>query len=269
MSNDFSASEWLSKRLPEYRKPPVVETALAVEFAPIAGWNAIRYGDVWQRFKNEYPKAEIQPAPQILFTQSLDLANPPIRCLLIDDKGNQLIQIRPGGFVRNWRANRDDHVYPRYETIRPSFEKDWGIFCEYLTLSGFAQPEVWQCEVTYVNHFLRGREWNEASDLRDALPFLSVPIYSETLKSLEQVRAVCTYALPADIGHLQFQLQPGMSSDGEEIMQLTITAVGKPTGSSTVEIMKWLDLGRHAVVQGFSDFTSPNTQTSIWERIWP
>jgi len=269
MSKDFSTSEWASRRLPEFRKPPVIETALAVEFAPIPGWNAIHYGDVWQRFKSEYPKAEIQHAPQSLFAQGLDLTNPPVRCLLIDDKGNQLIQIRSGGFVHNWRASRECPFYARYATIRPLFEKDWRVFCEYLISSGFARPEVWKCEVTYVNHFLRGREWNDLSDLGQIMPFLPKPARSEVLKDLEQMHFTCTYALPGEIGHLQFQLHPAMGSDGEEIMQLTVTAIGKPQSSSAEDVLKWLDLGHYAVVQGFTDFTSSNTQTVIWERTWP
>ena len=269
MSNDFSASEWASRRLPEYRKPPVVETALAVEFKPITGWNAVRYGDVWQRFKSEYPKAEVQPAPQSLLTQGLDLANPPIRCLFVTEQGNQLVQIRSDAFVRNWRANPEVPEYPRYRTIRPSFKNDWVIFCEYLVANGFALPEIWKCEVTYVNHFLRGREWNDVSELTEILPFLSKPIHTDVLRSFEQLQLACTYALPGDIGHLQFQLQPGIRNDGRELMQLTITAVGKPQGTGTDEILKWLDLGHYAVVQAFTDFTSSNVQTGIWERIWP
>jgi len=267
MTSDFSVSDWATKQLPHYRRPPVVETAFAVEFAPIIGWNAVRYGDIWQRFKDEYPKAEIQPAPQSLVTQELDLANPPIRCLLIGAGGNQLIQIRAGGFVRNWRANHENPAYTRYATIRPSFEKDWSIFCGYLASNGFAEPEAWKCEVTYVNHFPRGREWNEVSDLCQVLPFLPNPIHSEVLDRLEQVRFACVYALPGDVGHLHFQLQPVISSEGEEIIQLAITAVGKPQGSSVREILTWLDLGHYAVVQGFTDFTSTDTQTAIWERI--
>jgi hypothetical protein len=141
------------------------------------------------------------------------------------------------------------------------------MFCEYLALNGFAEPEVWKCEVTYVNHFLRGREWNELSDLGQTLAFLPKPIHSEVLKSLEQVRFACVYALPGDVGHIHFQFQPGMGTDGGEIMQLAITAVGKPQGSSIGEILNWLDLGHFAVVQGFSDFTSPNMQAAVWERI--
>jgi hypothetical protein len=138
-----------------------------------------------------------------------------------------------------------------------------------LSSSGFAQPEVWKCEVTYVNHFLRGREWNDVADLAEILPSLPKPVHSDVMKSLEQIHFVQTYALPGDIGHLLFQLHPVMGSDGEEIMQLAITAVGKPTGNSAADILGWLDLGRHAVVQGFTDFTSPTTQTAIWERTWP
>ncbi len=160
MSNDFSASNWPSRRTPEYKKPPVIETALAVEFAPIRGWNIVQYGALWERFRARYPKVEVFPAPQEFITRpQLDFANPPVRCFFIAAGDNQLVQIRSGAFVRNWRASQEDHIYPRYKTIRPSFEEDFQIFLTYLSEQGLGSPEIWKCEVTYVNHFLRGREW--------------------------------------------------------------------------------------------------------------
>jgi hypothetical protein len=58
-----------------------------------------------------------------------------------------------------------------------------------------------------------------------------------------------------------------MGKDGKDFLQLSITAIGQPASNSTEAILEWLDLGRHAVVQGFSDFTSTEIQTTVWERI--
>jgi uncharacterized protein (TIGR04255 family) len=166
MSSDFSTSDWPSRRLPEYRRPPVIETALAIEFAPIKGWNIVQYGSLWECFKSRYPKVEVYPAPQEVLTRpELDLANPPIRCFFIGSGDNQLVQIRAGAFVRGWRANQSDQEYPRYKSIRPSFEEDLNLFLGFLQQNGCESPEIWKCEVTYVNHFLRGREWHTASEL--------------------------------------------------------------------------------------------------------
>ena len=34
--------------LPVYKNPPVVETAFAIEFAPLAGWNLLHFGALWE-----------------------------------------------------------------------------------------------------------------------------------------------------------------------------------------------------------------------------
>jgi uncharacterized protein (TIGR04255 family) len=270
MSSDFSTSDWPSRRLPEYRRPPVIETALAIEFAPIKGWNIVQYGSLWECFKSRYPKVEVYPAPQEVLTRpELDLANPPIRCFFIGSGDNQLVQIRAGAFVRGWRANQSDQEYPRYKSIRPSFEEDLNLFLGFLQQNGCESPEIWKCEVTYVNHFLRGREWHTASEAYKIFPSLAKPIESEVLFSLQRVFFAGIYTLPGEVGQIQFQLQPGVRSDGQEIFQLTITAFGKPKGNSIAQILDWIDLGHFAVVQGFTDFTAPIIQESIWERTWP
>jgi uncharacterized protein (TIGR04255 family) len=270
MSNDLSSSDWRSRRTPEYKNPPVVETALAIEFAPIKGWNLVQYGALWERFKTRYPKVEVNPAPQEFFTcPQLDFADPPVRCFFIAATDNQLVQIRSGAFVRNWRASQENPEYSRYETIRPSFQEDLGLFLDFLTEQGLDRPEVWKCEVTYVNHFLRGREWQEPSEMWKVLPAFATPVNSEVLSNLQNQSLAQNFALPDEIGQIQFQLQQGIRNDGLEIFQLSITAFGKPRGSGIEEILEWLDLGHFAVVQGFTDFTSPQVQESVWERTWP
>jgi uncharacterized protein (TIGR04255 family) len=270
MNSNFSATDWVSRRLPEYHKPPVIETALAIEFAPIKDWNIVQYGALWERFRDRYPKVEVYPAPQEFIARpGLDFANPPVRCFFIGVGENQLIQIRSGAFVRNWRANQQNHQYPRYKTIRPSFQEDLVLFLEFLRQQGFEIPEVWKCEVTYVNHFLRGREWESPSEACRIIPSIAKPIQSEVLSDLQQVSFAGIYALPGDIGQIQFQLQPGIRNDGQEVLQLTITAFGAPKGNGIEQILEWIDLGHFAVVQGFTDFTAADIQETIWERTWP
>jgi len=252
-------------RLPEYKSPPVVETAFAIEFAPLPGWNLLHFGALWQKFRVAYPKAEVVPAFSV--HGDLEITNPPLRFFCASEDGTQLIQLRTGAFVRNWRARPNYEEYPRYRTTRPSFEADLSVFWDFLTENGFPLPEVWKCEVTYVNHFLRGREWTEASDLCKVLPVLSFPALSPLLSNLTQLRFAFNYELEGGTGNLLIQLTPGLTPDGTELLQLTLTAYGAPQSSNLPDLMAWMDRGRFAVVQGFSDFTSTQAQTQFWGRI--
>jgi hypothetical protein len=48
--------------LPDFGAPPVVETALGVEFAPLRKWSVPHFGVFWNEIKSDYPRFEVQPA---------------------------------------------------------------------------------------------------------------------------------------------------------------------------------------------------------------
>ena len=50
-----------------------------------------------------------------------------------------------------------------------------------------------------------------------------------------------------------------------EVLQLDVSATGRPTSSKTPDILEWLDLGREWVVKGFADFTTPEMHMK-WRR---
>jgi len=271
-------SEESIARLPEYEHPPVVETALAVEFASLPGWNIIHYGLLRQRFQEAYPNFEVHPAAFIPFPPTvavdtvpltIDIANPPIRCFFISEDGTQLVQIRNGALAHNWRKQPENDIYPRYDTIRPAFVDDLRIFYRFLQDNGFSAPEVWKCEVTYVNHFLRGREWSDIPSLLEVLPAIRLLDRSQLLTRLTQMQFTFNYELPEDIGNLRIQLLPFLGPDGKELAQLTLTAFGRPRSNDPQALIEWIDAGREAVVRGFSEFTSEDAQTKTWRRIWP
>jgi uncharacterized protein (TIGR04255 family) len=257
--------------LPHYRKPPVVETAIAVEFAPLPGWTLLNYGTMWEEFRADYPTYEIQPYfPASAINAKpfdLSLASPPIRCFFLTSDGSQLVQSRSGAFVKNWRARPGNEEYPRYATIRPSFVKDFQTFQSYLSQNGLPALEVWKCEVTYVNHLFQGREWADAASLSLIFPTIGSAVKPGLLGSPTNVRYAAGYELPDNDGSLQFEMLPGTSPDGRNLIQLSITAAGPPKSSNIDDIMDWMDKGRYAVVKSFSEFTAEEVQTRIWERL--
>lgn len=252
--------------LPEYERPPVVETALAVEFAQLPGWNVVHYGALWERFKAEYPNFETHPYVNPVISGEFSLDNPPLRCFFVDADGTQVVQVRSGAFIRNWRARAQNNSYPRYTTIRPSFETDFQIFGQFSREFRFPPLEVWRCEVTYINHFVHGREWEDVLTLSKILPILSPDRMSGLLANISHARFAVGFELPEDAGTLQIELVPLISPEGKQVMQLGLTAIGRPKGNDLPSILEWLDKGHYAVVKGFSEFTSIDSQTQYWGR---
>ena len=93
---------------------------------------------------------------------------------------------------------------------------------------GCLSPDVWQCEVTYINQFTRGREWHDFKGLSELYPIWSDSQSSPLLSRPQMATFAVAYAMPDDIGVLQFVSQPGTrGSDGAEIIQLSVSAIGR------------------------------------------
>jgi uncharacterized protein (TIGR04255 family) len=259
----------MARTLPDFDNPPAVETALGVRFAPVPGWNVFHYGLLLQEYRDDYPKQELRPPIGVVTIQIpppdvSDFAGIPVRCWFINELSTELVQVQSDYFVRNWRKTENSQEYLHYEFTRPRFERDWLKFVKFLREQNLIAPEVWQCEVAYINQFVRGREWKDFDDLDVLYPIWRRLPDRKLLSQTQMVSFATAYQLPNGRGTLQFVSQPGIrKNDGAEIIQLTITAIGKPESSDTGSILSWLDDGHAAVVEGFKKFTSEAAH-----RIW-
>ncbi|HXY78636.1 MAG TPA: TIGR04255 family protein [Candidatus Acidoferrales bacterium] len=257
-----------ARTLPDYTNPPAVETVLGVRFSPIEGWTLLHYGLLSSKVKGEYPKSELRPPigeVTIQISAESNFANVPVRCWFINADDTQLIQVQNNCFIRNWRKTEKTPNYLHYDVIRPLFERDWTEFLQFLLEQHLAPPSVWQCEVTYINQFVRGRDWQDFNDLGGLYPAWNGMRPEGLFSRAEMVSFAVSYSLPDGRGSLQLVSQPGIRrSDGKEIIQLTITALGKPSSSQTLDLLEWLDLGRSAVVRGFAGFTDKGVQEKKW-----
>jgi len=252
----------MPRELPDYENPPAVETALGVRFSPIAGWNVFHYGLLLSRFKEDYPRQEIHPPVgemSFQITPGQAFQDVPIRCWFVNREDTQLVQIQNNCFIRNWRKTDATPDYLHYDVIRPLFHRDWSVFLGFLHEQQLPEPVIWQSEVTYINHFVRGRDWNDYKDLPSLYRVWKGLPTQGLFGRPEAVGLNASYALP-DGGSLQFVSQPAIRrSDGAEIIQLAITAVGKPAGDE-IDVLSMLDSGRKAVVLGFAGFLDEGPQ---------
>jgi uncharacterized protein (TIGR04255 family) len=260
----------MARTLPDFDNPPAVETALGVRFATLPGWNVFHYGLMLQEFREDYPKQELRLPIGIPVTisfppaDSSDFAGMPVRCWFVNQQSTELIQVQSDYFVRNWRKLEHSQQYLHYEEARPKFERDWLRFLRFLTEQRLPIPDAWQCEIAYVNQFVRGREWKDFDQLDALYPIWRKLPGRKLLSQTQTVNFVTAYQLPNNRGVLQFSSQPAIrKDDGAEIIQLTVNAIGKPDSSTTEGILNWLDDAHAAVVEGFKEFTSDEAH-KIW-----
>ncbi|VAV84796.1 hypothetical protein MNBD_DELTA01-1881 [hydrothermal vent metagenome] len=267
-----------NKQFPNFKNPPVTETVLGVQFDPIEKLSAPLYGLYYSKIRNEYSNFEVHP-PLFQTVERFDeqhgVAPPTInlemretldeRCWFLENEGNRLLQVQKDRFIQNWRKAKKDDEYPRYESLKPIFKKEWLRFCDFLNEEKLPAPEVNQCEVTYINHLEIGKGWQSFGEVDKITKFWSKGS-GEFLPVAERVTINLRYQMPEKLGRLHITLKPVIRTiDMKELFQVELTARGAPSSSSVEDILKWLDLGREWVVKGFSDFTT-NELHKIWEE---
>lgn len=271
-----STSARVGGGLPDYADPPAVETLLGFYFKPLPSWAVLHFGLFWQEIRAEYPSFEVHPPilSEIALKFELDprqaqfqlASEAPVRCWFKHKSNTRLIQIQNGVFIQNWRKSAGNVPYLHYDELRPTFEEMWRLFRGFLSKNRIGDPEITNCEVTYINHIDRGRGWDKLSELPTILPSWSGATSGGFLPPPTSVSLNVFYPIRDGAGRLEVILQPGVrKEDGKETLQLVLTARCRPNSFETEELLRSLDLGRDWVVRGFDDFTSDKMH-AVWGK---
>jgi len=150
-----------------------------------------------------------------------------------------------------------------------TFEAGFTTFSLAISGEGLGPLVPNQCEVTYINQ-VPVPAGGTLSDLTDdlfgqhtgslALGDLGKP---EDLRFL--LRYVMRDSEGKPIGRLIASAEPARRIDGQTIVQLTITARGRPNTPDEMGIVDFLKRGRVSVVRGFAHLTGPKMH-KLWER---
>lgn len=141
---------------PHYVNPPVVETAMALEFGPIPGLDLFRLVQLQGRWADEYPAVKdvpgapptpFQDAPQEMFF----FGEPPKRVWASAPDNGMLVQTQSDRLVLNWRKPESVGPYPGYAATLPEFFRLWEKLEDFLRESNLPAPIPTMGEFTYVN----------------------------------------------------------------------------------------------------------------------
>ena len=156
------------RELPDYKRPPVTEVAVSIQFARLQGLTAAHIGLYWAKIKDAFPNVMEQPPivhmvenPEAEYKFEPFLSQMPDlpRIWFTDKTGTALIQVQRDRFVYNWRRVKDSDEYIRFPAIKKKFLLRWGEFSSFLKEQGISDPQVDQCELTYVNRIDQGELW--------------------------------------------------------------------------------------------------------------
>ncbi len=268
----------MDQPLPSYRDPPVVETALSVQFKPVKGLRNAHLGLFWQQSRDSFPTVNDaepiesqeetfgghrQRLPHFRFATGHQGA----RLQMEARDGHMMIQLQNGRLVYNWRS-LDDGLYPRWDRVLREFLRALARFSGFLEAEGLPSIVPIQWEVTYVNRFVRGREWQENAEWTDVVPGLIGTASRLRTASLETVSTNWHFVLPERVGRLHVDLTHGFAGpedEAEEFLILQLTARGGIDEEKGHDLNWGLNTGRKAIVRSFSEITGKGVQT-LWGR---
>jgi uncharacterized protein (TIGR04255 family) len=268
--------------LPDYKRPPLVEVVLGVQFAQLQGYRTVHAGLLWEeKFRKVYPRFVEQPplgstfevfGPQARAAQFeiTSMPGPPVpRLWFMNSEETELVQMQADRFVRNWRGEGEH--YPRYEQLREQFLtelEEVDAFCKNWDI-GSIQPN--QCEITYVNRLRL-----EGHDLR-TVPGLALKIFERQgmqlgdeslgLPEPEHCNMSLRYILKnthgQPRGRLLITVQPWPR---EPELRLDLTVRGAPAKADFEAVAEFLNEGRRTIVQGFTSITREEMHKQ-WGRV--
>lgn len=254
-----------------------------VQFAPIPAFTPVHFGLLWQRIRDKFPGMEQHaPVPHVVerFGNLPQLFNrvhfqltdqpPSPRCWFKTADETELIQLQSDRFMHSWRKVKGDQIYPRYEEIKKRFESELEELTKFLGEEKLGRLLPDQCEVTYVNHIVKGEGWDSIGELGRVLTLWSGACNDQFLPDPESVKISQQYVIRSakgeSVGRFYLDLQSGVRmNDGKEVFVLTMTSRLRPGGEGIADVMESLDLGREWIVKSFSSVTTEAMHRQ-WER---
>lgn len=252
---------------PSYKSPPLNEVSIGLQFQPLERLKIPHFGLFWDLIRQNFPVVE--HAPPILNKQQEPSDWFPLpRVWFIDKSDTQLVQLQADRINFNWRLREGADPYPRFHTIAPQFFSLLKTFEQFLFEAniGIILPTI--AELTYINLFEQGREWNTMEDI--ATVFKDFAWTQEKARFLPyptNMSWAVSFALPNQQGTLSARLNPGLRvADQQQILQLEMVANYPVQGVSLQSLQPWYELAHEWIVKGFDDLTQPEAQKKFWGR---
>jgi len=264
--------------LPRFRKPPVSEVAVGVQFADVL--TAVHLGLYYQRIKTRFPRVQVvPPLPAMFETFALPADPTPLPQIVIDgtrpriwfiaEDDNLLIQLQTDKLIFNWRSGAHGSSYPHFEAIQEKFAK------AYDELEALAKADKYevtpnQCEVVYVNSILTATTNIPLSQPQKVFRQWDDEHGPEWLQPLEDLAFNARYRLNDEAGNpfgrLTVSSTAGWAAkEASPAFQLQMMARGQPRGPGYTGVAAFHDHAHKAIVRCFAAITTPEMH-KLWER---
>ena len=265
--------------LPDFEDPPVAEVVLGVTLDPLPRLRNAHLGQLWaEHYRDEFPHVEEHPSlprieerfddePGAAFQfEILDAPPPVLRQWYISPESTRLLQLQQDRFIHNWRRASQEEAYPRYESLRESFERHFDRFIDFLVQNALGSPVVRQAEINYVNQLMPDAGWQGQHELDRVIRMWRPDFGAEgrLTDPVEDVRLAQRHVIADERGpyaRLYVAVEPVVG--GGIVLNLTVR--GRPRTGSVDAALEFFDMGRLRIVNAFAAVTTDAMHTR-WGR---
>lgn len=271
-------------QLPSFRRPPLGEVVLVLQFEQLAKLDLRHIGDLASRFGDKYAKfdthAPLDPTverfdgPRAGRAMKIEMVDVPLfpRIWLTDISGEELVQIQRDRLMHNWRHTPIGAEYPRYPRLRDQFATDWAVLSEFIAERQLGELLPTQCEVAYVNQIEIGSGELAHDDPSRYFSFFNPVVASYGQAEFEAVTfsmsgvAKENTARGVQVGRLFVEVTSGVNiARRKPTYQFSLTLRGAPLARDLDGVLAFFDFARQRIVRAFTELTTSGMH-KVWER---
>jgi len=258
----------MSTHTPDWKRPPVIEVVLGVQFDALPALTNGHLGWFWGDMHAEFPNSDdVPPIERVRepFGDGAQFGFPALgfrrasgdaRLRMTSSDGTKMIQVQNGWLVANW-TKKGDTEYPGFTGVKALFDHAVMNFSSFLKERklGVIKPNLW--EVTYIDHLPVGTVWNTLADLPGVFPGLFGNGQCAN-GATEAVDSTWAFRLSPKPGRLRLSVQSARTTTEPERDILLVRSVARgPLGADNAgSLDDALNFGRSSVVDTFTGLAS-------------
>lgn len=259
--------------LPDFTDPPLVEVLLGVQFEPAPGITSVHMKDVWDLYRNQFPKIqEYSSLPPRFETFGGINLQPPVqifptigglgrRLWFLSADEDRLLQFQPDRFIANWRKHPSPTTYPRFESIAESYKSNLDALNSYFQKQFSYELRINQSELTYINYI-------PVEEFTDIGKWFS--LWHNVVASIESLNAIFTEVIHDNtnkpFARLVHSIHTVYATGGtQKAFNLSLVFRGKPENSNISSAMDFLVQARESIVKRFAEITTTDAHRA-WGR---
>jgi uncharacterized protein (TIGR04255 family) len=249
---------------------------LGAQFSPVTKLTSGHFGLFWKSLSDDWSEPSDKLPLEDQFETFESIREPtspamqvrlgpiplPGRFLIGHKEKDRLIQIQSTRFHLNWR--KTEGFYPSYKNLIAEFEQTFGRFEAFTQNNELGRLLLNQWEITYIDAFPKGEQWQTPADWSGILPGLFGGLFPTDglLLRLDHRAAEWSFELEPRRGRLHIVARLGRwGLDKQDCLLLHTTVRGPIGGTGVSTLREGLDLGHEAAVQSFLRVASKQEQS--------